>query len=74
MNIQQKQKFLEEKGIKVERVEGEDFSTVFHISNEDRQKIENNKSDYEKETNTFIMTSDNYGMSVVIMENNENED
>ncbi len=65
------QSFLEKKGIKVIKTEGDDFSSVFHISKEDRNIIETNQKEYEKEMGLVILTSDSYGMSVVIMENKE---
>ena len=64
-------KFLEDNGIKITKIEGDDFSSVFHISKSDRDKIKENQSKYEKETGLAILVSDSFGMSVVIMENEE---
>lgn len=66
-------KFLEDKGIRINNTEGDDFSSVFHVSNEDRKKIQDNLQEYQKESGVAIVTSDSFGMSVVIMENNEEE-
>ena len=71
MNKLEMQTFLEGKGIKVEQTEGDDFSAVFHISNEYRKKVEENQEAWEKETGLYLAPSDMGGMSVVIMENNE---
>jgi len=65
--------FLGTKDITVSKTEGDDFSSIFHISNESRKKIEENKSEWEKETGLMIEPSDMFGMSVVIMENVEDE-
>lgn len=65
------QTFLEGKGIKVTKTEGDDFSAVFHVSPKDREKIENNKEEYEKETGLLMATSNMGGFSIVIMENEE---
>lgn len=69
--IQNKQQFLESKGIKVGNIEGDDFSTVFHISSNDRKKIEDNLSEYEAELDCYFAPSDMFGMNVVIIENKE---
>ncbi len=63
--------FLTNKGINITKTEGDDFSSVFHISNENRAKIDENRAEYEKETGLMMMTSNDFGMSVVIMENEE---
>ena len=69
--IQDKKVFLEEKGIKVGRIEGDDFSTVFHLVSEDFAKVDSSKKDWEKELDCYIEISDMFGMSVVIIENKE---
>ena len=69
--IKEKREFLESKGITVGRAEGDDFSTVFHISSEDRIKVDQNKLVWEKENDCLIEASDMFGMNVVIMENKE---
>ena len=74
MNKKEMQEFLEKKGITIRKTEGDDFSAVFHICTEDRKKIEENKTEYEKETGLYIQPSDMYGCSVVIMENEEEDD
>lgn len=71
MTQKEMQTFLEAQGVAFSKVEGDDFSSVFHVNEADRNKVEENKGEYEEKTGLAIMTSDNYGMSVVIMENNE---
>ena len=71
MNKEEMQSFLETQGITVVNVEGDDFSAVFHVSNEDRKKVEQNLKEYEEKTGVNFAASDMYGMSVVIMENDE---
>ena len=67
-------KFLESKGIKVNNIEGDDFSSVFHVSNDDRKKVQDNLQEYQKESSVAIVTSDSFGMSVVVMENEDTEE
>jgi len=69
--IKQKREFLESKGLTVGKVEGDDFSTVFHLSSEDRIKVDQNKLVWEKENDCLIEVSDMFGMSVVMIENKE---
>lgn len=71
MNKKEMQTFLEANNIAITKTEGDDFSAVFHISKEDREKIETNKTEYEEKTGLYFVTSDMNGFSVVIMENNE---
>jgi hypothetical protein len=67
-------KFLESKGIKVNNIEGDDISSVFHVSNDDRKKVQDNLQEYQKESSVAIVTSDSFGMSVVVMENEDTEE
>lgn len=74
MKQTQMKEFLESKGIKIHKIEGDDFSSVFHVSEESRKMVNDNQAKYEIESGCVIATSDSFGMSVVVMENDDSED
>ena len=69
MTIKEKRAFLESKGITPTRHEGDDYSTVFHVSATDREKATQEKLNWEDGCDCYIEASDMFGMNVIIMEN-----
>ncbi len=73
MNFKQKiSEYLIEKGISIGKIEqeGENESLVFHLSESDSKKIEDNQQEIEKELDVVIAVSEMFGMNVVIIESN----
>jgi hypothetical protein len=69
--IKDKQNFLHSKGITSNRNEGDDFSTVFHVSGSEFALAKLHKLEWEKELDCYIEASDMFGMNVIIIENKE---
>ena len=68
-------KYLEDNGIKVTRVEETPLpGGVFHVSPEDRAKAEAMKDKMESDLNAYAAFSGDFGMSVIIFEQEEDEE
>ena len=67
--------YFKNKDISVEKVEQETDvkSIVCHIAKSDNQKVEAIQQEMEKDLNVVIALSQNYGMNVVIVEDNDLE-
>ena len=64
--------YLESKKIAVTRTEESgESSSVFHVSEADRKKAEEMKNQIEKDLDAYTAYSDSFGMSVIIVEREE---
>lgn len=66
-------KYFEEKGVVLGKMEGEDNSLVFHIASDMNDKVAGLISNMEKTLNVAVMLSSDFGMNVVIVEEQEDE-